>query len=144
MKSLFTIRVGVLLAAALFAGCGAAPISIRGKVVDVNGGPIQKAEIATQPETDVVVSNSKGFFVLRQRITELGETEPIKRGRYRVTIRKFGFTELQFDVKVESGKNRIRDLVMRERTPDIMETAPEAGPEKKLQRGEESTPKQGI
>jgi hypothetical protein len=135
---------GILFVTSFATGCGAGPISIRGKVIDVNGGPVQKAEIATQPETDVVVSNSRGFFVLRQRITELGETEQIKPGRYRVTIRKFGFEELQFDVKVQGGKNRIRDLVMRERTPDIQDTAPEEQKERELQPGETSTPKQGV
>ena len=61
-----------------------------------------------------------------------------------VTIRKFGFEELQFDVKVQGGKNRIRDLVMRERTPDIQDTAPEEQKERELQPGETSTPKQGV
>ncbi|MGC6417738.1 MAG: carboxypeptidase-like regulatory domain-containing protein [Bradymonadia bacterium] len=132
------------VSANLFAGCGAGPISIRGRVTDVNGSPIQKAEVATEPETDVVVSNSRGFFILRQRITELGETEEIKAGRYRVTIRKFGFEELNFAVTVKGGKNRIKDLVMRERKPDIEDTAPDGVEEKQLQPGETSTPMQGV
>ncbi|MEE2757856.1 MAG: carboxypeptidase-like regulatory domain-containing protein [Myxococcota bacterium] len=143
MRSFF---YGLLLGSTtlLSVGCGAGPISIRGRVIDVNGSPIQKAEIATQPETDVVVSNSRGFFVLRQRITELGETEQIKAGRYRVTVRKFGFEELQFAIRVKGGKNRIKDLVMRERKPEIEDTAPDESMEKKVQPGETSTPKQGV
>ena len=79
-----------------FSACGAGPLSIKGRIIDDKDTPIQKAEIATQPETDVVVSNSRGFFLLRQRITELGETKPIEPGRYRVTVRKFGFEDLRF------------------------------------------------
>ena len=145
MSGRLTLKIILLLGSLqILPACGAGPISIRGRVVDVQGSPVQKAEIATQPETDVVVSNSRGFFVLRQRITELGETEAIKVGKYRVTVRKFGFEELQFDIRIQGGKNRIRDLVMKERTPDIQDTAPEQQKEKQVQPGESSTPKQGV
>ena len=106
--------------------------------------PFKRQRWRPSLETDVVVSNSRGFFILRQRITELGETEEIKAGRYRVTIRKFGFEELNFAVTVKGGRNRIKDLVMRERKPDIEDTSPDGVEEKQLQPGETSTPMQGV
>jgi len=116
--------VAMTCGALFLSACGSGPTTIRGRITDATGSPIAKAEVATQPETDVVVSNSRGFFVLRQRITELGESLPIKPGKYRFTIRKFGFEELKFDVNVKAGSNKIKSLQMRERTPDIEDTAP--------------------
>ncbi len=128
----------------LLSACGSGPTTIRGRITDATGSPIAKAEIATQPETDVVVSNSRGFFVLRQRITELGESQAIQPGRYRFTIRKFGFEELKFDVNVKGGTNKIKALQMRERTPDIEDTAPSETKEDEITPIDGSSPIRGV
>ena len=141
-STLFWLLASV--AGSVAVGCGGGPISIKGRVVDARGAPISKAEVATTPETDVVVSNSRGFFVLRQRITELGETEPIKAGVYRLLIRKFGFKEMGIQIKVQGGNNRVKDLILEERTAEFDDTAPDPGAEKKVRPDETSAPKQGY
>lgn len=148
MSNLALGRIGrrlLMLAGVLtLVACGGGPISIGGRVVDHRGTPVSKAEVATQPETDVVVTNSRGFFVLRQRINDLGETEPIPGGTYRIMVRKFGFEDLDFEVTVEGGQTRVADLILNPRTPDIGETAPEALEEKEIAPDESSIPKTGI
>ncbi|MCA9558151.1 MAG: carboxypeptidase regulatory-like domain-containing protein [Myxococcales bacterium] len=139
------LRPLMLAGVALLAvGCGAGPVSIGGRVVDHRGTPIQKAEVVTEPETDVSLTNSRGFFVLRQRITEIGETAPIPPGEYTIKVRKFGFEELAFRVAVEGGPTRVEDLVMQPRTPDIGEAAPEVTEDPERAPDEASTPKSGI
>jgi len=108
-----------LLCASVFVvgGCTKAEssVSIRGRVIDSDGTPIQRAEISTTPATDVVISNSEGYFVLSKRISDSGESESIKSGRYRVTVRKFGFGEHNVTVTVTGGQAHIDDLVMQPR-----------------------------
>ncbi len=135
---LLSLMMGILV------GCGAGPISVKGRVVDDNGTPISKAEIATQPATDVVVSNTRGYFVLRQMITELGETAQIKPGKYRLTIRKFGYRDLSFAIPIRKGKNVIKkNIVMQERTPEITDLAPTQMDEQKVEPDGASVPKIG-
>lgn len=124
--------------------CGGGPTSIAGRVVDHTGTPVQKAEIVTEPETDVVVTNTRGFFVLSKRINEVGESEPIPPGKYAIKVRKFGFQDLAIEVSVEGGKQKVDDLVMQPRTPDIGEMAPDVTDERETQPDEGSTPKTGI
>lgn len=138
-------RLTLFAAAALsLVACGGGPISLGGRVVDHRGTPVPKAEVSTEPETDVVVTNSRGFFVLRQRINDLGETEPIPANTYRIMVRKFGFEDLDFEVTVEGGQTRVDDLILKPRTPDIGDTAPEALEEKEIAPDESSIPKTGI
>ena len=133
------------LVACTLVACGASPISIHGRVVDDNGSPIPKAEIATEPATDVVVSNGRGFFLLRQRITELGETARIQAGKYRITIRKFGYEDLSFAIPVREGKNVIKQsIVMKERTADMgEEVRPDRMQESETEPDGASVPKIG-
>lgn len=138
------MRALLLLAAGVLTACGGGPISIGGRVIDHRGTALPKAEVFTQPETDVAVTNTSGFFVLRQRINEVGETEPIKPGVYRIVVRKFGFEDVAFEVTVEGGKTRVADLVMKPRTPDIGDTAPDVTEERETEPDEGSTPTTGI
>lgn len=124
--------------------CGGGPISLGGRVVDPTGSAIQKAEVSTEPETDVVVTNSRGYFVLRQRINEVGETEPIKPGVYRLVVRKLGFQDLAIEAKIEGGPVRVADLQMKPRTLDIGDTRPEELEEREVEPDQSSTPKAGI
>ncbi len=140
MKRLRTIGMATLLCL----GCGGGAVSIAGKVVDHRGEPLHKAEVVTEPETDIVVTNSRGFFVLRQRLNDFGETEAIPTGVYRIMVRKFGFEDLAFEVNVEGGPTRVNDLVMKPRTPDIDETAPDIMREDDRKMEDSSTPIQGT
>jgi hypothetical protein len=132
------------LVALLTLACGSGPIIIQGRVVDHRGMPVSKAEVVTEPQTDLVVSNSRGFFVLRQRINDLGETELIAAGVYRIHVRKFGFEDLSFDVKAEGGPMKVADIILQPRTPDIGEAAPDTTEEQERGSGEGSIPNQGI
>ncbi len=125
-------------------GCGGGPIAIMGRVVDHQGTPVQKAEVVTEPQTDLVVTNSGGYFVLRQKINERGETEAIPQGVYRIHVRKFGFEDLNFQVKAEGGPVKVTDLMMKPRTPDIGEAAPEVLKEEERTQGDTSVPTIGI
>ena len=133
-----------LAGALLLVACGGGPIAMMGRVVDHRGTPVQKAEVVTEPQTDLVVTNSGGYFVLRQRINERGETEPIPKGVYRIHVRKFGFEDLHFQVKAEGGPVKITDLIMKPRTPDIGEAAPEVLPEEERTKDDSSIPMTGI
>jgi hypothetical protein len=138
------MRALFLLGAATLVACSGGPTVIRGKVVDHRGEPVSRAEVSTLPDTDIVVSNAKGFFVLRQRLNELGETEPIPPGKYTIKVKKFGFEDLNFEINLEGGPARVADLVMKPRTPDIEETAPEQTEEQEHAPDEANTPKIGI
>jgi len=135
---------GALLAVLLLAACGAAPVTMSGRVIDDRGTAVIKAEVFTEPETDVVMTNKRGFFVLRQKIGETGEAQPIKPGIYTIMVRKFGFEDLTFEVKLEGGKTKIPDLALEPRTPDIAETAPDPTAEQELDPDEGSIPVGGI
>ncbi len=124
--------------------CGGGPVSIGGRILDDQGAPIAKAEVTTQPETDIVITNSRGFFILRQRITDSGETEPIGPGKYELLVRKFGFEELVQTITCEGGKMRVPDVVLKPRAPDIGESAPDVTEEIETDPGETSSPKIGI
>lgn len=141
-----TIPRTVLALAALssLVACGGGAVSIAGKVVDHRGEPVPKAEVVTEPETDIVVTNSRGFFVLRQRLNDFGETESIPEGVYKIMVRKFGFEDLAFEVNVEGGPTRVDDLVMKPRTPDIEETAPDVLDERETAPDDQSVPVQGT
>ncbi len=136
--------VCALFALGGLAACGGGPVSIAGKVIDGRGEPIAKAEVLTTPETDIAVTNSRGFFVLRQRLNEFGETESIAPGVYKIEVHKFGYEDLVFEVEVQGGPTRVDDLVMKPRTPDIEETAPDVLEERENTTDDSSVPVQGT
>ena len=115
--------LGVLALALAQFGCGGA-VTLKGRVVNTNGSPLFKAEVATMPETDVVVSNSRGYFALRQRITDLGDTQPIELGTYRVRIWKLGFEEVVVNVDLKAGAQRLATVTLKERKPEIKPIEP--------------------
>jgi hypothetical protein len=128
----------------LMLACGGGPITIGGRVVDNRGTPIPRADVETRPETDSVVTNSRGFFVLKQRLNDMGEAIPIPSGTYRLVVKKYGFEDVEFVVNVDGGKTRLKDLIMNPRTPDIGEAAPEVTEGPAATRGGTSTPTTGI
>ena len=139
------VRCALAVCAALVCvACGGGAVSTAGKVVDHRGEPVSKAEVVTEPETDIVVTNNRGFFVLRQRLNDFGETESIPTGVYKIMVRKFGFEDLAFEVSVEGGPTRVNDLVMKPRTPDIEETAPDVMDEEEKTMDDSNTPVQGT
>ena len=134
----------LLVVVGLLAACGAGPVALVGRIVDENGAPIDKAEVFTEPDTDIVLTNRRGFFTLRQRINDQGEIEAIPSGVYLVKVRKFGYEDMTVEANVQGGPNRLDDLVMAPRTPDISETAPDPTAEPERAPDETSNPIQGI
>ena len=138
------LLLGVTCLASVATGCGGGPIVIKGRVVDARGTPIYKAAIHTRPDTDDILSNSRGFFRLDRSITEDGRTAPIKAGVYKLAIRKAGFKDRELTIKVKGGNYRVKDLVLEERKAEFEDTAPEPGVEKKISPDDTSAPKQGY
>lgn len=129
----------------LLTACSSGPTQIKGRVVDHRGAPIAKAVIQTDPPTDTVFSNNRGFFILKQRLNDLGDAEAILPGTYEIKVNKSGFEDLAFEVSVEGGSTRLaEDLVMQPRTLDIGDAAPEETRERETTSGEAGVPTQGI
>jgi hypothetical protein len=129
---------------AMLVACSGGPITIGGRVVDNRGTPISRADVETRPETDSVVTNSRGFFVLKQRLNDMGEAIPIPSGTYRLVVKKYGFEDVEFVVNVDGGKTRLKDLIMNPRTPDIGEAAPDVTEGPAVTGGGTSVPTTGI
>lgn len=128
---------------ALLTACSAGPTQIKGRVVDHRGAPIAKAVIQTDPPTDTVFSSSRGFFVLKQRLNDLGDAEPIQAGEYQIRVTKTGFEDMAADVNVEGGPMQVSDLIMQPRTLDVGEAAPDETQEREVTSGDSSIPVQG-
>lgn len=137
--SLFRSVLAVLASTFLIA-CGTQPVSLSGRILDQKGSAVSKAEVFTEPETDVVMTNNRGFFMLKQRLNEAGNSEPIATGVYKIKVRKFGFEDAAFEVTIEGGPTKVPDISLNPRTPDINETAPDTTQEKEFDNDTTSTP----
>jgi hypothetical protein len=137
--TLFHKALAVVASAALIA-CGSAPVSLSGRILDQKGSAVQKAEVFTEPETDVVMTNNRGFFTLKQRLDESGVSQQIPAGVYKIKVRKFGFEDAAFEVTIEGGPTKVPDITLAPRTPDINETAPDTTQEKEFDNDTTSTP----
>lgn len=125
------------------AACGSQPVSLKGRVLDRNGTAVGKAEVFTEPETDMVTTNSRGFFALTKRLDDAGDQKPIEPGRYVIRVRRFGFEDGTFEVLLKKGPTQVPDIVLAPRTPDIDDTAPDPTAEKDFEADTTSTPVQG-
>lgn len=137
--TLFHKALAIVASAALIA-CGSAPVSLSGRILDQKGSAVQKAEVFTEPETDVVMTNNRGFFTLKQRLDESGVSQQIPAGVYKIKVRKFGFEDAAFEVTIEGGPTKVPDITLAPRTPDINETAPDTTQEKEFDNDTTSTP----
>jgi hypothetical protein len=137
--TLFHKALAIVASAALLA-CGSAPVSLSGRILDQKGSAVQKAEVFTEPETDVVMTNNRGFFTLKQRLDESGVSQQIPAGVYKIKVRKFGFEDAAFEVTIEGGPTKVPDITLAPRTPDINETAPDTTQEKEFDNDTTSTP----
>ena len=129
-----------VLTSSLLLACGSQPVSLSGRILDQKGSAVAKAEVFTEPETDVVMTNNRGFFMLKQRLNEAGNSEAISSGVYKIKVRKFGFEDAAFEVTIEGGPTKVPDISLNPRTPDINETAPDTTQEKEFDNDTTSTP----
>ncbi len=136
-------RLSCALLTLALAACGSLPVSLSGRVLDQKGSPVGKAEVFTEPETDDVMTNTHGIFTLRQKLNEAGESKPIPAGAYKIKVRKFGFEDATFEVTIEGGPTKVPDITLAPRTPDMMDTAPDATQEKEYDNDSTSTPVRG-
>jgi hypothetical protein len=109
-------------------------VSLSGRVLDQKGSAVQKAEIFTEPETDVVMTNNRGFFTLKQRLDESGVSQQIPAGVYKIKVRKFGFEDAAFEVTIEGGPTKVPDITLAPRTPDINETGAGSDPGERVRQ----------
>ncbi len=128
----------------LLTACGGSNLVINGRVLDDHGVAVAKAEVVTEPDTDMVMTNQRGYFSLRQRLNELGEAMPLEPGTYIVRVRKFGFQDVNAKVEAKKGEVKVPDLIMKPKTPDIGDATPDATEERNLGADDTSTPIIGI
>ena len=126
----------------LLSGCGGRR-AIMGRVIDETGTPVQRAEISTEPTTDIVLTNSKGIFSIRQILMDNGEIAPIETGQYTLTVRQLGFEDLILELDYDGGVVKLPELEMVRKTMDFDPTAPDPT-QFKYDPGNDQTPIQGT
>ena len=115
MNGWLRVGLGVLVALSM-AACGSAPVSLTGRVLDQKGAPVTKAEVFTEPETDMVTTNNRGFFALTKRLNDAGDQEPIRPGPYVIRVRRLGF---------EDAMKWLRDVAAAKVTPvELVDSTP--------------------
>lgn len=109
--------------AALLWACGGN--AFVGRVVDEGGAPVARAEVSTEPATDIVLTKENGVFTLRQVVDPTGEVRPIEDGSYTVVVRKLGFLPLQFTVEADGGTHQLGERTLSTKQLEITPTAPQ-------------------
>lgn len=138
-----TMRLVGLLAVLMF-GCGAGPTAIVGTITDETMAPVYRAEVITEPHTELVLTNRKGMFSITQVFDEQDLGQSLPSGHYKIIVRRTGFTDLEFEVDVD-GPTRLEPRMM---TPKILDVGPALGPgitpndPKDLRKGD--TPIDGV
>lgn len=132
--------IGSMLAVAL-AACGGAP-RIVGTVVDEDGQPVAKAEVRTEPASDLELSDDKGRFYI-ERVLGEGEPQPLPAGAYKLIVSKlpgFEVTEQMLDV---SGETTVR-VELKAKEADIgPAVSPNPVKEKPIDPSDPNPPKDG-
>ncbi|MBU1897332.1 carboxypeptidase-like regulatory domain-containing protein [Myxococcota bacterium] len=137
------IKSIIMVTGLFILACGG-PVEIKGKVVDNQGTVIDRAEVTTEPETDMILTNSRGFFIIRSKINQLNEPEEITPGKYLIKVQKFGYENFSAEVEIQKGENVVKNLILLPKTPDIGEASPEEMEEKQIKAGDTSVPIPGI
>lgn len=143
MRSARATVLGLVAFLLIGVGCGGGRKAIIGRVIDINGTPVGKAEVSTFPPTDIVLTNRKGIFNIRQVIDAEGNIQPLPEGKYTLTIRKLSFEDLVMDLDFDGGTMKLPSLEMVPQGMEINPTAPTATEEKPLDPSESGPPKQG-
>ncbi|MBU0551269.1 carboxypeptidase-like regulatory domain-containing protein [Myxococcota bacterium] len=134
----------VLWGSVALLGCGG-PTQIQGQVINEKGIAVERAEVQTEPETDLALSNQKGYFILRQRIDSLNNKESaITPGIYTIKVIKEGYQTLKLEVEIKSGHNLLKPLTLKEKVLNIGDAAPDATKDKEYTPGDTSTPHIGL
>ena len=105
-----TRSVGLTLLV-LLSGCGGRR-AIMGRVIDEHGAPIHRAEIRTEPTTDIVLTNDNGAFTIRQALAKDGGFSPIKADQYTLIVRQHGYVDLVMDLDYDGGVMQLPILEM--------------------------------
>ena len=138
------LKFACLASLAFLTACGSSQLVMSGRVLDQSGLALSKVEVATDPATDIVVSNQNGFYSIRQRIDDFGEIHPITPGTYLVRLSKFGFKDVKLEVTIEKGELKLPDVILEVKELDIGDASPDATEERKLGADEGSIPASGI
>lgn len=125
-------------------GCGGGGNAIVGRVVDLNGKGVPKAEVSTEPPTDLVLTNPRGKFSIRQVLFDDGTVAPIDEGKYVLTIRQLGYEDVVMELDYDGGTMEIPEMEMVPKGMEIDPTAPMPTQEYEHDPTNPQTPVQGT
>lgn len=129
LKDLLRRRLGVLMIlVASLSGWGCTPkmIVISGQIIQSSGLPIDRAQVVSIPSTDIVTTDTKGYFYIKRRVipgtSELANITP---GRYMIRVTREGYQPLEFSVMAQKGNVWANRHVMQSEQALIEKVAPE-------------------
>lgn len=118
----------LLVLSACFLGLGCTPktIVISGQIIQSSGLPIDRAQVVSVPTTDIVTTDTKGYFYIKRRVipgtSELANIGP---GRYMIRVTREGYQPLEFSVMAQKGNVWANRHVMQSEQALIEKVAPE-------------------
>ncbi len=113
------------LSCLLLLACSGPPPALIARVLDPDGQPIQRAEVSTEPHTEVVLSNSSGIFAIHNVLDQQGHGEPIPSGEYLIRIAHIEYQPQEIKVQLQEGQQHLPDVILQPKQgPVIKDGAP--------------------
>ncbi|MBM4319244.1 MAG: carboxypeptidase regulatory-like domain-containing protein [Deltaproteobacteria bacterium] len=127
------VTVQLLGLAALGWLCGCGTTLVRGQVLDDQKQPVRGAAIATEPPTDMRISDQQGRFAVERLIDQNNNIQPLTPGSYTLIIRKLGFEDKTLPIQLEKRQELDLGSVVLERKKldvkvDDVEASMQRGP----------------
>lgn len=123
----------------LLSACGGGASVLHGRVLSEDGAPLAGAQIETEPETDLAVSNKSGHFTIRHVAAADGSSKPIPAGTYKIKVKLFGYADASIDATVGEEAPKA-EVILSKRRPDTEVDAPTTTAESFKDPGQVSTP----
>ena len=118
-----TCKIMLTLSVATLFACTPAKIIISGQIKTNTGLPISKAKVQTSPRTDLVTTDTDGYFYLTRVLGGANPTS-IRPGVYLVSIKKDGFKDIKFRVRAEKGNVWTKSRIMEAEEAPVPVVAP--------------------
>jgi hypothetical protein len=129
------------LTAMFMLACGGGPITIHGRLVDNTSAPLHRVEVASEPDTQLALTNERGQFALTQRVND---GSPIPPGTYTLTFVKDGFKDLVREIVATGGRVDLAEVMMTPLTAEVGPASPEPTKQVKPTSDTTSTPVKGT